>query len=385
MESDFKITFIGTLPPIKGISPYCKELLTSLSKHAIVEFIGFKKIYPDFLYPGGKSAEDVIAGSSVTYENIVIRNTLTYYNPFSWIIAGLTCKGGIIHAQWWSHVLAPAYITILLLCKARRKKIVITIHNVLPHEASKMNTILNGLVLHLGDHFIVHSEQNIAELQTVFRTPIESISRVPHGILTDYCKINLSQNDTRRELELPIDKTILLFFGHIREYKGLDILLKALCQIVEKRPDVLLVIAGTPWKGWEQYELLIRKYNLEKHVKTYLNFIPSNKTAYYYNSADLVILPYKEFSSQSGVGSVALAFGKPLIVTDVGGLPEFVKDRRAIVQPNNSKELAERLLSIIEDKTLQEKLSADSRALGKEYSWENVANKTLEVYRDLYD
>ncbi|MCD5383897.1 hypothetical protein LR066_03965 [candidate division WOR-3 bacterium] len=111
------------------------EVLRSVSDLISVEFIGFKQLYPDFLYPGGTRVKD--ENYSPEIKNGLVRNILTYYNPISWLWAGLTAKGEIIHAQWWSYVLAPVYFTVLSVCKIRKKKILITVHNVIPHETTK--------------------------------------------------------------------------------------------------------------------------------------------------------------------------------------------------------------------------------------------------------
>jgi len=381
MESNFKVTLIGTLPPIKGISPYCKELLISLSSNTPVEFIGFKKLYPDFLYPGGRSTEDDILESHITIDNTEIRNTLTYYNPFSWIIAGLTCKGDIIHAQWWSHVLAPVFITILLLCKLRGKKVVITIHNILPHEANRLNAILNRAVLHLGDHFIVHSERNVAQSHNTLGIPITKISRIPIGIINDVDEIHVPQSVAKEKLHIPQEKKVILFFGHIREYKGLEVLLEAFSIVIQQDPNLFLVIAGTPWKNEQHYVNLIQKYNIGSQCKAYLHFVPSNETSLFYSASDVVVLPYIEFSSQSAVGAVALAYEKPLIVTDVGGLSEYVKDRRCLVPPKSPKNLAEAILSITRDENLLQKLALDSKSIAQDCSWTSVAERTVATYK----
>ena len=378
MDAKFKVTLIGTLPPIKGISPYCKDLLTSLTKVVTVEFIGFKKIYPGFLYPGGEVTENNVQDSNITIENTEIRNILTYYNPFSWVTAGLTCKGDIIHAQWWSHVLAPVYVVILLLCKIRGKKIVITIHNIIPHEGNKLNTMLNGAVLHLGDHFIVHSERNVLQLHNAFDVPMEKISKIPIGITNGIENIRVSQSAAKEKLRIPNQKKVILFYGHIREYKGLDVLLEAFSIAIQQDQD-----AGTPWKNENHYINRIQEYQIGNHCRTYLYFIPSNETNLLYSASDLVVLPYREFSSQSAVGAVALAYQKPLIVTDVGGLSEYIMDERCLVSPNNPKQLAERILLIARDKNLLQKLSLDSKSLAQNYSWRSVAEKTVTTYESI--
>ncbi|MEM0473328.1 MAG: glycosyltransferase, partial [Candidatus Aenigmatarchaeota archaeon] len=155
-----KISVIGTLPPLKGISPYCAAFAKELSKNIYVEFINFKSIYPEFLYPGKSTKVKDPNYLPPKLEKGKIKNVLTWYNPFSWIKTGLTLEGDIVHAQWWSYVLAPVYLTILLLAKLRGKKIVITVHNVFPHESNWFSNLLNKSVIHLGDRFIVHSEDN---------------------------------------------------------------------------------------------------------------------------------------------------------------------------------------------------------------------------------
>lgn len=378
-RSENLVTLIGSLPPIKGISPYCYEFMLSLSKSIHVEFIGFKKIYPDFLYPGGKSKEEGVIPDFSKVSNVSIRNFLTYYNPLTWIWAGLTIKGKVVHAQWWSHVLMPPYFFILLLCKLRGKKIIITIHNVVPHEPSKLNRLINGVILFFGDQFIVHSNNYINQVHKIYNIPCRKIKKLPHGILNVYSSKVLSQNEARVKLNLPFNCKIILFFGHIREYKGLDVLLESFSTLINEI-NVILLIAGTPWEHWSKYDQIIEKYNLKNNIRQFLEFIPSDIAKYFYYSADLVVLPYKNFESQSGVGSVVLSFGKPLIVTNVGGLSDLVKDKRFVVEPNNPHALYKVLLLALSDDKLLEKMGNDSRELANIYSWDNIAYEAVKLY-----
>jgi len=374
-----KVTLIGTLPSIKGLSPYCQELLKSLSKNIEVEFIGFKKLYPDFLYPGGTRVKDNNYKTS-EIKNAEIRNILTYYNPFSWIWGGLTAKGDIIHAQWWSHVLAPIYFMILSICKVRRKKIVITVHNVLPHESSKLNRFLNGVILPFGDVFIVHTGRNKEALSKIYNISKERIHVIPMGVLFQNSIKKISKKEARKFLAIPPGKNVILHFGNIREYKGLDILLKALKFVVNELEDVILVIAGKPWIDWERYEKIINEEALENHVIKKLDFIPPSEIEHYFAASDIVVLPYKEFESQSAIGALALPFKKPLIVTNVGGLPDFVKDKRVIAKSNDMEDLARKIIQVLNDEKLLEKLEKDSEELVEKYNWDKIAEKTIELY-----
>jgi glycosyltransferase involved in cell wall biosynthesis len=377
------VTLIGTLPPIKGISSYCQELLQALSKCAEIEFIGFRKLYPDFIYPGGTKVADN-NWKTPELRNVKVRNILTYYNPFSWVWAGLTAKGRVIHAQWWSYVLAPIYFVILLICKVRRKKILLTVHNILPHERSRLNKFLNRIVLSLGDEFIVHNVRNRENLLNLCDIQEDRISVIPHGILVPVPIKEIPKEEARAQFGIPQNKKVILHFGNIRDYKGLDILLRALTLIIDEVSDVILLIAGKPWTDWsKKYEKIIKDSKLEHYVVKRLDFILPTEVEHYFSVADIVALPYKYFDSQSGVGALALPFKKPLVVTNVGGLPDFVDDERAIARPSDANDLAKRLVVILKDEHLLRKLSEDSKKLSNKLSWDKIAERTSELYKEV--
>ncbi|KQC11272.1 MAG: hypothetical protein APR54_02865 [Candidatus Cloacimonas sp. SDB] len=373
------VTIVGTLPPVKGISPYCLELIKSISKKTNCEFIGFNNIYPEFLYPGGTKITDE-KDEPISVENCVIKNILTYYNPFTWIWAGLTIKGNIIHLQWWAPVLAPIYWTIIAICKLRGMKTILTIHNVQPHERQYLNTFLNKSVLQLADHFIVHSSKNKDSLSQLYHIPEETISIIPHGIL-EPCNIRgVTKHEAREYLDLPKNGKALLFFGNIREYKGLDDLLYAFASVRNEISNLTLIIAGKPWENWEKYEKIIVRNNLQSNIVKKLDFIQLSEVEYYFAASDAVILPYKFFDSQSGVGALAIPYKKPLIITDTGGLPDFVKNDIAIAKPNNPKDLARVIVNCLSNRTLLEQLSKDSEEIALSYKWDAIAQKTIELY-----
>ncbi|NYZ78921.1 glycosyltransferase family 4 protein [Candidatus Micrarchaeota archaeon] len=376
------VTMIGTLPPIKGMSPYCQELVKSVSGHVEVEFIGFKKLYPDFLYPGGS----IVKGKDSEcdeLENVTVKNTLTYYNPFSWIAAGMELKGDVVHAQWWSYPLAPVFFTVLLISKIRRKKVVITVHNVVPHERSMVSNFLNETVLFLGDEFIVHTGINKEKLSETYGIAKERIHVIPMGILTSAPIRGISRKKARAHLGISYNKKVVLFFGNIRDYKGLDVLIKSMKSVVEDIPEAMLLIAGQVWGEWDAYEKLIDELGLDKHIVKKLEFIQPSEVEYYFNATDIVVLPYKYFDSQSAIGALALPFKKPLIVTDVGGLPEFVKDKSAVAKPNDAEDLAERITCVLKDKNLILKLGRDSGDIREKFGWKGIAKKTIGVYRSV--
>jgi len=369
-KSNMKISMLGTVPPIKGVSPYTVGLLTELAKNCEIDFYGFKSIYPEFLYPGGTRANT----QQPQIQNVHIRNILTWYNPFSWIAAALLIKTRILHVQWWSWLLAPVYLTVLAIARLRRKKIIMTVHNIKPHEKSSFKNFLNQSVLRLGHEYIVHSESNRHLLVQTTRTQ-KKIHVIGLGV-TKIESPGLGKETLRQKFSFCPEDKILMFFGNIRDYKGLDILLHALAKIEDSR--IKLIIAGQPWMDFTSYHKLINQFNLKQRVKLFLDFIPDSTVAELFELSHLVVLPYKQLESGSAVASVALAFEKPLVVTDVAALSELVNDKNTIARPNNAEDLKEKILYALEN---LDRLQLDSREKARQFSWPEIAEKTLRVYQ----
>ncbi|MFW6113693.1 MAG: glycosyltransferase, partial [Actinomycetota bacterium] len=309
------VTLVGTLPPIKGISPYCAEYARTLAEQTEVEFLNFKKLYPEKLYPGGTSCEDMYP-VDLDHPNLKIKSFLSWYNPLSWIRAGLTLRGDIVHAQWWSYPLAPVYVTILTIARMRRKKVILTVHNVYPHERGKIKQLLNMLVLRFARLIFVHTEKNKEELVKLGYEK-DRIEVIPHMALgrdiLEVDRMNLSREEAKRELGLEEHRKVLCFFGNIREYKGLDELLLALGKVKLVIPDISLIIAGQPWVKWEKYEKIIGEQGLEDHVIRKIRFLPFDELLLCLKASDLVVFPFKELHSASGSVSLALSMGSDVM------------------------------------------------------------------------
>jgi len=315
-ESVEVVSIIGTLPPIKGISPYCSELALMLARDRKVDFINFRKIYPERLYPGGTRCHDLYP-VDLNHPNLEVRDIITWYNPLSWIRAGFAIKGRKVIAQWWAYPLAPIYLVILAIARLRGKKISITVHNVEPHESNRLSRLLNGTVLPLADTLIVHTQDNKDEL--VRRGWEEKkIEVVPHPLLKAGGETDIESMDkeeARRALGLSNNHNVLCFFGNIREYKGLDNLLLALADLRKFFPDIRLIIAGQPWGNWARYQAIIEESGLEPLVISKPYFLPFHELACCLKASDLVVFPFKEFHSASGSLSLALGMGCDVLCT----------------------------------------------------------------------
>jgi len=370
------ITMIGSLPPIIGVSPYTKGLVIALSQKINIHFLGFHHIYPSFLYPGKMRDENAVPLKG--HEKLNIQNTLDWFNPFGWIIEAFKINTTIIHAQWWSFPLAPIYITILGINKLRGKKIILTIHNVAPHEKNFFKNILNKSVFYLGDQFIVHTEKNKEQLSQIIKG--RPIHIVPHGIIqTDEPKI--TREEARKKLKIDAQDKVLLCFGHIRSYKGLDTAIEALGKIND--PAIKLLVAGKCWEDWAPYQTLIQKHNLNRRVILHLDLIPENEIEVFYRASDLVLLPYKYFDAQSGVGALSLHFCIPMIVSRTGGLPEYASYDECITTPDDPIDLAEKIKYILANPAFYHVLKEDVVEKASCLDWNYIADKVNLIYQDM--
>ena len=377
-----KVAMLGSLPPLRALSSYCLSLSLALAEHCNMAFISFKKIYPAFLYPGGDLKEDDTF-PSIDNPRLNVRRRLTWYNPLTWMTEGLLAQGELLHAQWWTSFLGPVYFVVLIGFKLRRKPVVITVHNVLSHEKISFHKMVSGILFKLCDHFIVHSASNETQLQKYFNIPADRISNIPHGPLEFQIQGSINRETARQQFGFRTSDKVLLLFGAIRPYKGTDTALKAFAKVVKKVPDARLLIAGKLWEPWERYDAMIKDLDVAEYVKMHLNYIAADEVGRFFVAADLVVLPYHHFDAQSGVGATALAFGKPMIVCDTGGLPDFVGDPFYVVPPKDAATLAEKIIVCLNDPSRLAKMSEDSKMIADRISWKAIAEKTLSVYKDI--
>lgn len=312
------IQMIGTLPPWKGISAYCEALFDGIDRQCDrFKFTGWKSLYPKSLYPGGDPKTDE---EPVEADNVERR--LAWYDPSSWIRVGLDSDVEVVHAQWWSYPLALPYITIFAIGRARGKTVLLTVHNVKPHEQTSLTTFLNDAVYRFADEYVVHSEVNRTQLSEETSISAADIHVISHPTIGPE-KRGISKADSLQELGLNAETNAVLFFGNIREYKGLDSLIQMVANVNE-HDNVDLIVAGKCWVDWAEYEALIERHGLAEQVHRYPGYIPEEELEYFFTAADAVALPYDHFDAQSGVAELAEHFGTVSIGYDKGGLADQV-------------------------------------------------------------
>ncbi|MBW1949760.1 MAG: glycosyltransferase [Deltaproteobacteria bacterium] len=370
---------LGSLPPLRALSAYCAALTGALARQGPVTFISFRKIYPAYLYPGGGLQEDR-SFPPLECPGLRIHRRLTWYNPATWLREGFLTRSALLHAQWWSLPLLPVYLAVCAGFKARGKPVVFTVHNVHSHDGSPFFVAASRQLFRLGDHFIVHSQQNQAQMTRVYGIDPARVSRIPHGPLGFRVRGGGDGQAVRELFGFGPRDQVVLIFGAIRPYKGVDTALEAFWKLLETHPGTRLLIAGMPWEPWERYARIIRELGIGDRVTTHLRFIPAEEVHRFFLAADLVVLPYRRFESQSGVGAAALSFGKPLIVTRVGGLPELVRDPRFVVPPDDPASLARAMSLALGTPGVLREMRAAGKDIASEMNWSAIARQTWMVY-----
>lgn len=378
------VAMLGSFPPqSQGTFNYCGNLVAALSEICEVHALGYAKMYPSFLFPGVKSAVDPTA-KPPSGPQLLVQHKLKYYNPFGWMLSAFAAPCTVFHLQWWSLPLWPISFVFLAVMKLRRKAIVITIHNVLPHERASLFVAFTRILCRFADAYIVRGRRNCEEFSRVYGIPLDRIFDVPHAIAPAALPSEGAAY-ARKELGLHEDSKTILFFGIIRPYKGLETLLRAFKEVSESIPGAVLVVAGKPWTDWPPYEKLIEELGIGGRVSLFLDYVPEERVPLLFAASDIAVLPYTHFNAQSGVGARTVSRGTPLIVSDVGDLPHDVYyDRRWIVPPEDSRALAQRLIQFFDHQEAQvEEFKQVAEAVHRAASPESVARRHVEVYNRL--
>ncbi|MFO0947781.1 MAG: glycosyltransferase [Planctomycetota bacterium] len=378
MDRSLRVTMVGSWPPHPGISAYCFQLAHAVGALLPLEYIGFKSMYPGFLYPGGAAPEDR-SFPPTDPAKVTVRQTLTWYNPLGWMVEGWRANGKVLHVQFWSLPLAPILATVAFVARARGKKVLVTIHNFEARENRGAYAFALAVMIRLAHGIIAHTEPP-RWLEEYCRRTGKILEIVPHGALDLFVRGEVDRTASRAEFGIPDDAPTFLFFGAIRPYKGLDLLLEAFRQVSGEFPDARILIAGRPWGNGEEYRQKIEALGLTERIDAWFEYIPTKDVPRYFAAADFVVLPYREFAAQSGVALAGVAFGIPLIVADVGGLASLQPDPRFVMQRGDSHGLAEILRFACRNRELWPVLQRSASNMAKEHQWSAVAAATAEVY-----
>lgn len=333
----------------------------------------FSLQYPSFLFPGKTQYSDGHAP-----EGINIHTKINSINPLNWLFIGNKIKDekpDVVVVRYWLPFMGPALGTILRRVKKNKHtKIICIVDNIIPHEKRPGDALFTKYFIKACDAFITMSKNVLADLRTF---DSHKPAQLVHHPLYDNFGDIITKEAARAHLGISPQEKIILFFGFIRKYKGLDILLKAVPDLKQKISDFKILVAGEFYEDEKIYTDMIDKLNISEQLILQTNFIADSEVKYYICAADVLVQPYKN-ATQSGVTPLAYHFEKPMIVTNVGGLPELVPHEKCgLVAEPNAASISNAIQRYFE---LGEAYFIPHIQIEKQkYGWSNIVNAVLEL------
>jgi len=359
MVGKTKICVVGPSKKfLSGISYYTIRLANALAHDYGVSVLCFRDLLPKFLFPGSKHVGKDLA--TLDYgENVKVFNGMDYNNPLTWYHAYRFLKQekpDVVILQWWTSSVAHMHLLISLISAISTKaKVIIEFHEVVdPLEESILpiriySRIMGRFLVKRASRYVTHSESDRRLVAAKYRIPDERVHVIPHGLYDQYRAA--SGDEARKTLGLGGDYVILTF-GLIRPYKGIPNLIKAFGELPEDTAGrSRLLIVGEIWEDREAVTKAVAACKYKERITLVDEYIPDDAIPFYFNAADVVALPYLR-ASQSGVAHIAMAFGKPIVVSKVGGLEESMADYAGtyFVPPGDTAAIREALQKLFAER-----------------------------------
>ncbi len=371
-----KIIIVGPAYPFRGgIANFTDSLYTELIKSHNVKVYTFIRQYPSILFPGKTQYE-----SDFSEEKIYAEQVLDSINPLNWRKTGKQIfneQPDVVIFTYWLPFFGPCFGTIAgILKKSEKIKMLALCHNILPHEKRPGDRAFTSYFFKKINYFILLSDSVVKDLLSFKKSAKYKV--LPHPVYSKFGE-QVDKSSARDFLKIKDDK-LILFFGLIRDYKGLDTLLNAMP--ILKNNGIKLIVAGEFYSNKEKYLKLIEELQISDSVYLHDEFIPSSEVKYYFSACDAVILPYRD-ATQSGIVQVAINFKKPMIATNVGGLGEVVRNGETgyVVEKENPARLAEAILNFYE-RNDEKKFHANLEFEAEKYSWSSFVKGIFELIED---
>lgn len=365
------ILILGTAFPLRGGIAHFNALLAEhLGKHHAVETITFKRQYPKFLFPGTSQDEQ---GEGLTVSPAP--QLIDSINPLNWfsVAKEVTRRNpDLIIFKYWMPFFAPCFGTIAKQAKKKTSaKVVYICDNIIPHERRPGDIAFTRYAFKQADGFIVQSDAVETDLNKYF--PNARYHKVPHPVYENFGKA-IPKDEARQSLRITSGK-VILYFGYVRAYKGLMVLIEAMKQL----DDVLLLAVGEYYDDESKYRAKVTELGLGDRVKCVSHYVPNNEVSKYFSAADVVVLPYLS-ATQSGIIQIAYNFDKPVIATNVGGLAEVVVDgKTGYIVPSNDRDALAQAIRKYFDERREKEFTANVVVEKKKYSWSRLTEAIEEL------
>lgn len=371
-----KIAFLSTFYPFRGgIAQFNALMYRTFEKKHSVKAVTFKRQYPNFLFPG----ETQYVTKDDNADEIPAKELLDSINPLTYVSTSKAIKAyqpDILITKYWMTFFGPSLGYVCKSLKNTAKRISI-LDNVIPHEKRFFDGFCNNYFLKNNDGFIVMSDAVLKDLLSI--VPDAKYLRVNHPVYNHF-PAKIERTEAQQALKLDPTKKTLLFFGFIRDYKGLDLLIQAMDHLDE---NFQLIIAGEVYGSFEKYQQLIDASNYKNNIHLFNQYIGDDEVTIYFSAADVCILPYKS-ATQSGITSIANHYDLPIIATNVGGLKETIHHLKTgiIVEEPEIEQISNAITNYFNN-DYQKEFSIEIKKEKAENSWENFCEKIIEFSKTL--
>jgi len=378
-----KIFILGPAWPLRGGLATFDELLCRTFNDAghDARIISFSLQYPDFLFPGTTQFDTT--GKSP--EGIRIETKINSVNPFNWLSVGKYIrkeKPDFIIIRYWLPFMGPSLGTIARRAKKNGKtKIIALVDNAIPHEKRPGDKLFSSYFIKSCDGYLTMSPKVLDDLNQFTNSTIKLCTE--HPLYTSFGDA-VEKTKAKEYLQLDLQGKYLLFFGFIRRYKGLDLLLEAMADERVKKLNVKLIVAGEYYEDSKYYDEIIERLNLKNQLEMKTDFIPNEEVHWYFSACDMVAQTYHN-ATNSGVTKVAIQFDKPSLVTNVAGLAEIILHGKSgyVVEPD-VKEIADCIVDFYTNNR-EENFVKATRVEKKKYGWDVMLDSIETLYRRIIE
>lgn len=371
-----KIFLLGTAYPFRGgLAAYNERLMREFQQEGHeVEIITFTLQYPNFLFPGKTQFADWDAP-----KNLKISAKLNSINPFNWVKVGKYIKKqkpDLLIIKYWLPFMGPSFGTVARIAKKNKiTKVVSILDNIIPHESRPGDKWFSKYFVSPVDAFIGMSQSVLSDLDKFDKNKPRAFC--PHPLFDNFGKL-LSKNEACEITGLSKETNYLLFFGFIRAYKGLDLIIEAMNDKRIRKMNVKLIVAGEFYEDGQTYYNQIKSLNLDDKIILKTDFIPDDEVSHWFSICDMVVQPYKS-ATQSGVTQICYHFEKPMLVTDVGGLKEIVPHKKVgYVVDVNAAEVANAIVDFYDNDRVKD-FAKHIKEEKKKYLWNRMTSTIKEL------